>query len=394
MSDAATRILVFSDDWGRHPSSCQHLVGRLLPRYPVLWVNTIGTRPPRLDRLTLSRGLEKLRAWARPRRPDVGAGGAATAGPRVIEPVHWPSFRSRTARRLNAALLRRALRSALSPSSSQASGPDPGGGGRTLALTTLPIVADLPGSLDVARWVYYCVDDLAAWPGLDRPTLERMERDLLQRVDAVVAVSEVLVERMAALGREATLLTHGVDLELWRRPAGPPPAAIADLQRPLVVFWGVVDRRLDAEWLERLAGRLGEGTVVLVGPPNNPDPRLDRLPRIARIGPVRYDELPALAREAAAFILPYADMPATRAIQPLKLKEYLATGKPVVASPLPAVDGWRDACTVAADAESFADAVVGHLAGGAPGTQLEARRRLEAETWEAKALALERVLLG
>lgn len=379
MTDAETRLLVFSDDWGRHPSSCQHLVRRLLPRYPVVWVNTIGTRPPRLDRLTFRRGFEKLRAWSGGERR--GAAGSA-ANPRVLSPVHWPSFRSPASRRLNAALLRRALERALPA------------GGATLGLTTVPIVADLPGRIRVERWVYYCVDDLAAWPGLDRQTLERMERDLLRRVDAVVAVSEVLVERMAALGREATLLTHGVDLELWRRPAGPPPAAIADLQRPLVVFWGVVDRRLDAEWLERLAGRLGEGTVVLVGPPNNPDPRLDRLPRIARIGPVRYDELPALAREAAVFILPYADMPATRAIQPLKLKEYLATGKPVVTSPLPAVDDWRDACTVAGDAESFADAVLAHLAGGLPDGQLAARRGLEAESWEVKARALERVLLG
>ncbi len=386
MSDAVTRILVFSDDWGRHPSSCQHLVRHLLPRFPVLWVNTIGTRPPRLDRLTLSRGLEKLAAWSSRRPAPAKAGG----GPRVIAPIHWPSFRGSASRRLNAALLRRALRRELGRGLRS----EPPGGLRTIALTTLPIVADLPGSIDVERWVYYCVDDLAAWPGLDRPPLERMERELVARVDAVVAVSEVLVERMAALGREASLLTHGVDLGHWRRASGPPPAAIEGLERPLVVFWGVVDRRLDAGWLERLAGRLSRGTVVLVGPPNNPDPRLDRLPRLARTGPLPYEELPALAREAAVFVLPYADMPATRALQPLKLKEYLATGKPVVTSPLPAVDDWRDACTVAGDAESFADAVLAHLAGGLPDGQLAARRGLEAESWEVKARALERVLLG
>jgi len=51
-------VLVFADDWGRHPSSCQHLVGHLLDRYQVLWINTIGTRQPRLDFATLTRGLE------------------------------------------------------------------------------------------------------------------------------------------------------------------------------------------------------------------------------------------------------------------------------------------------------------------------------------------------
>lgn len=56
-------LLVFSDDWGRHPSSCQHIVRELLDRHRVFWVNTIGTRPPRLDLYTLQRGAVKLASW-------------------------------------------------------------------------------------------------------------------------------------------------------------------------------------------------------------------------------------------------------------------------------------------------------------------------------------------
>ncbi len=56
-------ILVFSDDWGRHPSSCQHLIRHLLDRTPVVWVNTIGTRRPRFSPYTLQRGLGKVRHW-------------------------------------------------------------------------------------------------------------------------------------------------------------------------------------------------------------------------------------------------------------------------------------------------------------------------------------------
>jgi len=103
-------LLVFSDDWGRHPSSCQHLVSHLLGGWRVLWVNTIGTRRPSLDWYTLRRGAGKLGEWL--------AGGAAARGsaqpgagsnPRVIAPAMWPSFRSRAARALNRALLARAI---------------------------------------------------------------------------------------------------------------------------------------------------------------------------------------------------------------------------------------------------------------------------------------------
>ena len=84
----APPLLVFADDWGRHPSSCQHLVGHLLGRREVCWVNTIGTRPPRLDRATLARGLEKARHWARP--AGAAGSGRLPAGLRVVNPLMWP----------------------------------------------------------------------------------------------------------------------------------------------------------------------------------------------------------------------------------------------------------------------------------------------------------------
>ncbi len=59
-------LFVFSDNWGRHPSSCQHLVRHLLPQYGVTWVNTIGMRRPRRDLVTLKRGAEKLLEWSQP----------------------------------------------------------------------------------------------------------------------------------------------------------------------------------------------------------------------------------------------------------------------------------------------------------------------------------------
>src|SRR5262245_66433949 len=79
-------LLVFSDDWGRHPSSCQHLIAKLLPHRSVTWVNTIGTRPPGLNWSTLTRGLGKVRSWLAPKRPPPptpppGGRGGAEASP-------------------------------------------------------------------------------------------------------------------------------------------------------------------------------------------------------------------------------------------------------------------------------------------------------------------------
>jgi glycosyltransferase involved in cell wall biosynthesis len=374
MSDAPP-LVVFADDWGRHPSGCQHLVRHLLPTRRVLWVNTIGTRRPRLDRATFRRGWEKLRHWGRIAPP-------ATSHPNltVVNPVMWPSFASALSRRLNLWLLARDLVPAIGKM------PAP-----PVALTKTSVVADLVGRLPVRRWVYYCVDDFSQWPGLDGRTLGRMEEKLVPRADVVVAASEPLRERLARMGGPPPhLLTHGFDPEHWSAPDPAEPEALAGLPRPLVVFWGLVDRRLDVGMLSRLAAVMTEGTIVLLGPEADPDPALADLPRTVRRSAVPFAMLPGVARAAAVLVMPYADLPVTRAMQPLKLKEYLASGKPVVARDLPATRVWADCLDLVTTPEEFARAVRLRLAEGPPAEQLTARQRLDGETWARKAEQLSR----
>src|SRR5207249_8817498 len=99
----------------------------------------------------------------------------------------------------------------------------------------------------------YCVDDFGQWPGLDGATLALLERDLVARADVLIAAGATLREGLARQGRRAHLLTHGVDLDHWAAGAGDVRLPRLDgLPRPLVVFWGLVDRRMDVAFLERL----------------------------------------------------------------------------------------------------------------------------------------------
>jgi hypothetical protein len=374
---AGKSLLVFADDWGRHPSSCQHLIRQLLARWDVTWVNTIGMRPPRLDRATLARGLEKLRHWTRRGQPEVEQGPA----PHVLNPRMWPWCSSRLDRWLNRALLLRQLAPALRARSTP-----------PVAVTTLPITADLIGRLPVRGWVYYCVDDFSEWPGLDGAALRRLENVLIEKADAILAVSKTLKQKMEQNGRVATLLTHGVDLAHWQGDSGPLHVPeFATLERPLVVFWGVVDGRTDTTFVRRLSSDLQAGTILLLGPSDNPDPALLALPRVRYHPPIAFSQLPCLAREAAVLIMPYADLPVTRAMQPLKLKEYLATGKPSVVRDLPANRPWGDCLDLAATPEAFSELVRLRLRTGIPPEQQAARQRLAEESWSAKAAVLEEV---
>ncbi|MEZ6122833.1 MAG: glycosyltransferase [Planctomycetaceae bacterium] len=376
-------LLVFSDDWGRHPSSCQHLIRQLLPHYKVLWVNTIGTRAPRCDLATMKRVLEKVRHWTTARRlTRETAACDLHHNLTVVNPRMWPWFSRGLDRRLNSWLLSGQLNPLIEAL------PQP-----VCAVTTLPITADLPGKLSVEKWVYYCVDDFGEWPGLDGETLRRMDGDMVRRADRIVSVSEHLQDMVRAYGRSSNLLTHGVDLEVWHGDhvdiSDASPVDLIPGRR--IVFWGVVDRRLNSDMLMELSQRLQDGSILLIGPQQDPDERILNLPNVYALGSQPFSALPAIAKRSDVLIMPYADLPVTRAMQPLKLKEYMATGKPVVVSSLPAVADWRDCVDVTLTAKGFADAVLTRLETSTPPSQLTARTRLKRESWHAKAAQLEEV---
>jgi glycosyltransferase involved in cell wall biosynthesis len=371
-------LLVFAEDWGRHISACQHIIRRLLDRYHILWVNTIGTRRPRFNRATLARGVEKVRDWFfRPR-------GAETrpANLTVVNPVMWPWFRSSFDRRINRTLLVRRLAPLI------AALPRP-----PVVITKIPVVADLMDVFPDLRWIYYCVDDFTVWPGLDQGALRSLEEKLVARAHRLVAVSETLRDKLKAMGRSSDLLTHGVDCSFWSRPAEQEVRELHGLQRPLIMSWGLIDKRLDLSLVRHVAGRLEGGTVVFVGPTQDPDPGLFAIPRVRRLPAFPHNRLPSLAKQAEILVMPYADLPVTRAMQPLKLKEYLATGLPVVVRDLPANRSWADAMDLASSPEEFSAAVLERLKTGLPPEQSTARQRLALESWDAKANAFDEIIL-
>lgn len=377
MADTSTELIIFSDDWGRHPSSCQHLVKELIHDTSALWVNTIGMRLPRITPGDLKKITGKLKQWIQP-KPDSAP---LPKNLRVINPLMYPGFRNGLQRRINARLLSKQINRHLNTQTSK----------QRIAITTIPVVADLVGKLNVDRWVYYCVDDFSVWPGLDSTVMLAMEEQLVSQVDRVIAVSDNLVKRLGQWTPQIDLLTHGIELDHWQSKTIQTPPAWAQRHNyeMIFLFWGLIDPRLDTQWCLKLAAY---GKLVLVGPVQSIDPKLAEHPNIVLPGSCAYANLPSLAQHADVLVMPYADLPVTRAMQPLKFKEYLATGKPIVARNLPGIMDWQDCADLVADNESFITRTVQRSVGGLPTSQHEARNRLQDETWQCKAQQLMRHL--
>ncbi|MEW7848369.1 glycosyltransferase [Massilia aurea] len=361
-------------------------------------MNTIGLRTPRFNLHDFKRTVQVIRSWIRPdakfrarsedRASQVANACATPSGeapvmPYIVNPVMWPSFRGPTSAALNHHLLSSAVHEALK---NVAPGKHP------VLVSTSPIVPGLFRDHIFKRKVYYCVDDFTHWHGIDGPAMHRLEQETLQACDLMIATSTSILETRSPHANASTLLTHGVDLAHFSSATPDPASPLAALPHPIVGMFGVFDQRVDGQALKAAALLSPQAIFVVLGPVVDRDPGEFRdVPNLRFLGAVPYADLPGHVAHFDLCILPYVVDASTWNINPLKLKEYLATGKPVIASPLPEAMRLGAYLTLAAP-EAFPQAVASALAtqgAGAPAHQSDARTRLEAflhsESWEAKA---------
>ncbi|MBZ2172990.1 glycosyltransferase [Nitratidesulfovibrio sp. SRB-5] len=367
-------FIVFSDDWGRHPFSCQHVMRHFLPDNRILWVNTIGMRLPRLCIYDVKRAFEKVRSWADP-APSV----ELPQGLRVISPLMVPLSPLASVRAFN----RRSVLGAVARASRDLGLRDP------VLLATVPNAADYAGLCGESLVVYYCVDEFSVWPGMNLPEMVReLEADLLRKADLVMAVSDELVARKSN-GRSPTrLLTHGVDFGHFSAAAGPVsvadlPEALRWLEGPVIGFYGLIDSHLDIDLLVDLLAARPHWNVVLIGTRRIPLDALERFPNFLWLPAVPYGELPGYAARFDVAVIPYVVNEHTCTANPLKLREYLATGKPVVATPMTEVLRFEGVVRIATSGDAFVAAIEDELHSPAPvGPRWKV---LEGETWKDKA---------
>lgn len=196
--------------------------------------------------------------------------------------------------------------------------------------TTLAILDRLSPSLVV----YDCVDNFYGLPS-PPPNLAETEAALLARAGLVLTTSRTLYEDKKDLHPAVVELHHGVGPAFFLppRPAGP--------ARRLCYF-GTLWRAVDYEPVRALAEAGFE--VELVGPVKEPLPSLP--PAVRASGRAAYEDLPAMLERADVLLLPYVDDEYNRGVIPAKTYECLATGRPVLASPLPALEGLKGVVTI------------------------------------------------
>jgi glycosyltransferase involved in cell wall biosynthesis len=222
-------------------------------------------------------------------------------------------------------------------------------------------VARLPRRL----LVYDCVDEYSAFPAYRDPAgwIAERERNLIERADLVFTTARSLYASKRQYKPDETHLVHNVgDAEHFERAQEPHlrvPDDVAELSHPIIGFVGAIsDYKLNADWLIHLARERPAWSIVLIGPTGIADPttdtsRLEALPNVRLLGHRDYATLPAYLKGFDVAVIPYRINDFIRGVFPIKFFEFLATGKPVVISNLPALEEFYEAVLVARNADEF-----------------------------------------
>ena len=365
------------DWWYHHPHSKNHLMRRFARAgNRVVFVNSISMGLPGLrNKDLLPRVVRKLRSYARLAQ-------TTEEGITVVSPAALPFYSNRAARAANRRLL-----AAQVGALARRRGLE-----RPILWVAIPTAAEMIGRMNESLVVYHVsdkYDENSMDHATDPAAIRRLHEHAIERADIIFYSGRKLLEE-AVSGRERSfLLEQAVDFEHWSRVStGALEVAeeVARIPRPRLGYFGAIEPWLiDQELIKRAARERPAWQWVFIGNKSR-GVEVESLPNTHFLPPVAYDALPCYAAGFDVCVLPWETERAfTSYGSAIKVREYMATGKPVVISPLPEYEPMRDVLRIARSREDFFRLVEEAL--NETGTEAARLRQtsVASGTWDARA---------
>lgn len=365
-------IVCIASNWFDHPTSKQHVMRRLARHNHVVWVNFHASRRPQLNRSDAALILRRLRQALRRRTERV------EPGIDVLSPLLIPFPESGWARWLNGMALVSQVRSVLRRLPQRPT---------QLWLFT-PDMPEIIPRFGAERVVYYCVDDFAAFAGFNTTLIERLESKTMSASDVVITTSRELFDGRRHRHPCVHLVPHGVDAAHFGRTlelddADVPPR-LRSMPHPIFGFMGLINEWVDLELIAHTARLERDWSFVLLGDARRDLTCVRDLPNVHLLGGRPYEELPAYCRAFDVGLIPFRMSRLVRAVNPIKLREYLAAGLPVVSAPMEAVRGYGPAVQLADTVETFRSACRRALEVASEQPAAARQALVASESWEAR----------
>jgi len=208
--------------------------------------------------------------------------------------------------------------------------------------------------------VYYCTDDYSAFPGVAKDRIREMDRVMSQECDVIFCASQPLVDAKKAFGDKVVLSRHGVDFDHFHDihlKKVKPAEEIKNVQHPVIGYFGLIEKWVDLEMIRYAAERHPEWTFLMIGGMVVQDHPCGHLANVRFIGSRKYEILPSYAAVFDVGIVPFVNNEQIFNSNPLKLRQYLAMGIPVVSTSYPEANVFVGLIKIVTSKEEFVAAV-------------------------------------
>lgn len=372
-------VVYFGNSWhAENRTSSHHVARRLAGVTPVLYVDSPGMRAPSANGRDLRRIWRTLRNTFSPPRPVASNLWHCTVAQLPLR--YLPGVEAFN-RMFGVWAVRRAMRRIELQ--------------HPVAWFVVPHPGSLAGRLGESLCVYYCIDDYAAHPGVDSARIAASDANLSRHADLVFVAPPALLESKRCQNPTVIFAPHGVDTVHFARardPLTPLPLALPRLRKPVIGYIGSLHAWIDLELIAWLAGRRPEWDFLLVGHAHVAMDVLDGLDNVHRVGAQPYEDLPCWAKSFDVGIIPYRDNRQVANANPLKLREYLAAGLPVVSTRNPEIESFSHLVHIADDRDGFLAGLDAAVAVPVADGASERMAAVAEQTWEHRMEAvLERV---
>ena len=364
-------IIYFGNDWrAENRTSSHHIAVRLARRVPLLYISTPGMRPPSMSQRDLSRVFRKLSEAAQ-RPQQVGEKMWTITLPNI--PFSGLPLVPQFNRMFGGRLLHRAM--------SQL------GFRNFISWFHVPHPGAFAKRLGERLSVYYCIDEYAAFPGVNKEAIQKLDDHLTTTCDLVFFCTKRLLELRRNLRADAIYSPHGVDVDLFGAamdPSLPVAEPARALRKPIVGFFGNVGAWVDVDLMLSMAKARPDWTFLVVGLPIVDVSELKDLPNVVMPGPQKYETLASWAKAFDVCIAPMTTGTLKLNSNPLKIREYLATGRPVVSTWLPEIDSFGNVARLVRDRDAFMPAVEAAIAEGVDANQRARVEAVRGMSWDAR----------
>ena len=369
-------------DWWYHNRG--HVDMQLMRRFArngkVLYVNSVVVQKPKLGE-----GSKLFRKVTRKVKSILKGLQPSGEGFWVYSPFTLPMHHIRWARALNQLLLRIQINNAvrrlhiLNP----------------VVWVACPTACDTSIRLRKSKLVWQVTDRWDEYPNIDADMIREYDERLKAVADLTVFASSLLYQQEQWRCKKAFYLDHGVDYESFANAHKEQyiPQEMKQIQHPILGFYGGIDDHTsDIPLVEKLADLLSDFSIVLIGNSSVDLSVLASRKNVYLFGQKPYGQIPHYVKCFDVCFMPWRQNSWIEACNPVKLKEYLASGKPIVSTPFSELEHYEGLVHVASDAQSFAEAVRQACQEEDPKLVSARRERVRNCTWDAKAEQATRAL--